>query len=181
MVSEDSQGFGRLPMVHRLSDLCDLDEPGDGEMPSKGHHGDDQCELLEVLSLRRSQRVLPEERNDRVSKVGEPLHAIPEEVFLVIVVPAVPVHPAASEEACKILEHVPARCSLDDGKLRASLPSQSHRVASVDGTAETSLSVHEPDDPSDRLESFLLIFRTLHIVTARHAFTLETRCDIPSE
>ena len=181
MVSEDSQGLGWLSMVHRLSDLRYLDEPGDGEMPSEGHQGDDQCELLEVLSLRRSQRVLPEEWNNRVSKVGIPLDTIPEEILPVIVVPAVPIHLAASEEVDKVFEHLPARLPLDDGKFWSNLPAKSHRVASIDGAAETPLSVHEPDDPSDRLESFLLIFRTLRIVTGRHDNTLETGCDIPTE
>ena len=64
MVSEDSQHFRRLPEVHRLCDLRDLDETGHRQVPTKIHQRDDFGELGEVVSLRGSQRVSLEERND---------------------------------------------------------------------------------------------------------------------
>ena len=67
MASEDSQRFGGLPKVHRLHDLRDLDETWHREVPAVIHELDDFGELGEVVSLRRSQRVLLEERDDRVA------------------------------------------------------------------------------------------------------------------
>ena len=102
MVSEDSQDLGWLAMIHRLGDTGDLDQTADREMPPVIHQGDDLGELVEVVSLRRSQWVLIEERDDDVPEISEPLHAVPEYIFPVIVVPAVTEHLAASEEADKL-------------------------------------------------------------------------------
>jgi hypothetical protein len=66
MVSEDSQEFGWLSVVHRLNNLGDLDQTISGEMPPMLHHIDDRCKLLKVLSLRRSQGIRPEERDDHI-------------------------------------------------------------------------------------------------------------------
>jgi hypothetical protein len=66
MVSEDSQYFGRLASVHRLSDLSDLTDSFNREMRASIHHGDDPGELLEVLTLRGTQPMLLEERDDDV-------------------------------------------------------------------------------------------------------------------
>ena len=71
MVSEDSQHLGLLSKVHRLDDLRDLDETRHREMPSELDQLDDFDELSEVLSLRRSQRVRLEERDDHVTQVCE--------------------------------------------------------------------------------------------------------------
>src|SRR5262245_33709968 len=99
MASEDSQGLGWLAVIHGLSDLRDLDDSLHREMSLEIHQFDDPLELHEVLSLRSSQRMLPKERNDRIAKVAEPLHAIPEEVFSMIVVAPVAKHLPASEES----------------------------------------------------------------------------------
>ena len=66
MVSEDSQDLRRLPMIHRLGDLRDLDDPGDRQMAPKRHQIDDLREPLEVVPLRGSEWVRAEERNDYV-------------------------------------------------------------------------------------------------------------------
>jgi hypothetical protein len=180
MVSEDSQDLGWLSMVHRLCDLRDLDDPRHREMPSEFHQLDDLSELLEVVSLRRSQGMLPEEWNDDGAEVIEPPDAIPEHIFPVIVVPAVAIHLATSEEPNHVLQDAAARGSLGDGKLWSNLPPQGHLAASVDGNAETALSVDESHDPSDGRESFLLVFRTSRIVTAAHARNVPVGCDAAS-
>ena len=49
------------------------------------------------------------------------------------------------------------------------LPSDAHRAIAKDGAAETAFPINEAHEPSGREESFLLVFRTLRIVTAVHA------------
>ena len=51
MASEDSQDLGGFPVVHRLSDLCDLDDSFHREVPTELHQFDDPYELLEVSHL----------------------------------------------------------------------------------------------------------------------------------
>ena len=107
MVSEDSQDLGWLPMVHRLGDTGDIDQTADRKMLPLIHQGNDIGELVEVVSLRRPQWVLLEERDYDIPEISEPLHAIPEYIFPVIVVPAITEHLAASEEADKLFQNVP--------------------------------------------------------------------------
>src|SRR5206468_10325978 len=132
----------------------------------------DAGELFEVVSLRRSQGVLEEERDDHVPQVAKAPHAIPEHVLPVVVVPRVGIHLPASEESDKVFQHITARCTLGDGEFGSNLPSKSHLAASIDGTAEAAFPIHEPHDPSVGRESFLLVFRTPHIVTAMHDPTI---------
>jgi hypothetical protein len=104
MVSEDSQSLGWLAVIHRLRDLRDLDDAVHREVPAESHQIDDPSELFEVVSLRGSQWVLLEERDDYVPEVTDPLHAIPIHVLTVIVVPGVSVHLPASEESDEIFQ-----------------------------------------------------------------------------
>jgi hypothetical protein len=166
MVSEDSQDLGWLAMVHCLGDTGDLDQTADRKMSSVIHQGNDIGELVEVVSLRRPQWVLFEERDDRVPEISVSLDAIPEYIFPVIVVPAVTEHLAASEEADKLFQNVATRRSLDNGKFWSNLPSKCHRAATVDGAAETAFAIYESHDPSTGHEPFLLVFRTVRIFTA---------------
>src|SRR5258708_38742625 len=99
MVSEDSQGLGRLPKVHRLRDLRDLDDPGYRQVSLTVHETDYLSELVEVATFRRSEWVLLEERDDDVPQLAPSLDAVSVEVLPVIVMPGVPKHLAASEEA----------------------------------------------------------------------------------
>ena len=64
-------------MIHRLSDSGDFHQTGDRQVLTHLHETNNLDELVEVLSLRRSQLVLLEERNDHVPKICEPPHAIP--------------------------------------------------------------------------------------------------------
>jgi hypothetical protein len=180
MVSEDSQDLERFAVIHRLCDLRDLHGAGHREMPAEIHRRDDRGELLEVVPLRCSQRVLSEERDDHVPKIREPLHAIPVHVLPVIVVPAVPEDPAASEEANEVLEHIPAAGSLCHCELRPNLPAEPHRGTSIDRAAETTFAIDGTNYPSDGREPFLLVFRTSHVVTAVHEPTLASTFDTAS-
>ena len=180
MVSEDSQDLGWLSVVHRLRDLRNLNDSRHGEVPPELHQLDDTSEFLEVVPLRGSQGMLPEERHDHGAEVIEPLHAIPVHVFPMIVVPAVAIDLAASEEPNHVLQDGAARGTLSDGKFGSNLPPQGHLAASVDGNAETALPVNESHDPSDGRESFLLVFRTSRIVTPAHARNVPVGYDAAS-
>ena len=184
MVSEDSQNLGWFPVIHRLLDLCYLDDSIERHMSSKLHQFDDACELLEVLSLRSPQWVLHEERNDLGAKVIEPIDVVPEKMLAVIVTPSVDVDLPASKEVNQFFKHITAGLSLNYIECRPNLPFESHPVIAINGAAETALSIHETHDPSCGLESFLLIFRrgpcqppTLRIVTAAHVITVLKGCD----
>jgi hypothetical protein len=171
MVSEDSQGLRRFPVVHRLSDLRNLDDARHRQVPMQFHQGDDPDELVEVLPLRSPKWVLLEERNDLRAEILESVNVEPEEILTVIVASPIPVDLAAAEESAEVLQRVTARLSLDDVERWSYLPLESHLVTRVDGAAETALSIHEAHDPSSGLEPFLLVFRTRRIVTL-HVITV---------
>ena len=109
MVSEDSQDIGWLSMIHRLRDLGYLNQAGNREVLALLHETKHRRELLEVLTLRSSELVLLKERDDHVPQIRKPRHAVPVNVFPVIVMPAVHIHLAASEEACKAFQHITTR------------------------------------------------------------------------
>jgi len=181
MVSEDSQHLRWLPMVHRLHDLRDLDETGHREVPTENEEVDDLGELGEVSSLRRSQRVSLEERNDHASQLGQSIDRVRSEMLPMVVVAAVDVDVPAAEEPSHLLEHVATRLTLDDGELRAHLPSELHRALSIDGATEAAFPIYETHQPCGGEEPFLLIFRTLCIVTDVHVTTLHTGYDTNDE
>jgi hypothetical protein len=180
MVSEDPQDLGGFPVIHRLGDLGDVHDPRHTQVPADLHELDDPGELLEVVSLRRSQGVLEEERDDHIPQVTEPPHAVPEHVLPVVVVPRVRIDLPASEKTDEVFQDIAAGCALGDGEFGSNLPSKSHLAASIDGTAEAAFPIHEPHDPSYGRESFLLVFRTPHIVTAMHYPTVWVEGDTAS-
>src|SRR4051794_8271455 len=66
MASEDSDQLRSVLLpVHRLGDLGDLHETLAGQVAAVVDHPEDLRELLEVRSLRSTERVLLEERDDR--------------------------------------------------------------------------------------------------------------------
>ncbi len=90
MVSEDSdQLVPGFLAVHRLSDLSDLDKTQLGQMKTSINRHYTPCELLEVLLLRGTKRILTEERYDRLQKIAPPLHDETIKVLLVVVIPSV--------------------------------------------------------------------------------------------
>ena len=73
MVSEDSANRTFLPPVHRLDDSRNLQETVDREMATLFHELENLRELLEILSLRRQERILREEWNDHFVKIANRL------------------------------------------------------------------------------------------------------------
>jgi hypothetical protein len=114
MVSEDSQRLGGFPMIHRLSDLRDLDDSFHREMPTEFHQVDNAYELLEVPPLRSPQWVLSKERDDLGAEVVETVNVVPKEILAVIITSPVPIDPAATEEPNQFLESITTRLSLYD-------------------------------------------------------------------
>ena len=171
MVSEDSQDLGWLPLAHRLSDRRNLDDATRRQVLVSIHELDDPCEPLEALPLRGPQRTDPEERDDDVPQVREPADVVPGEVLPMVVVPPIHVHMATSEEVAQLFQDTSTAGRLDDHKGRLRLPAERGPSVSKDRATEAALSVNETDDPSLVLESFLLVFRISHIVTAAHVET----------
>jgi hypothetical protein len=88
MASEDSdQVSPGLTMVHLLSEQRDLNQPVSRKMVPAGNQLEALRETLEVLLLRRPQRVLAKERDDRPKQVSAPTDVVLHEVFTMIVVP----------------------------------------------------------------------------------------------
>ena len=77
MVSEDSDlVVSGLPTVHRLHDGDDLDKSVAREVSPFGDQLHAAGELLEVGTLRRSQRVAPEEGYDHFEQVTSSANAV---------------------------------------------------------------------------------------------------------
>jgi hypothetical protein len=176
MVSEDSQELGWLAIVHRLDDGGDFCHTCHREVLALLHETNDDCELFEVVAFRRSQGAGLEERNNDIPQVSESRHVVPTEVLSVTVVAMIHLHLAATEEADKILEHIPARLTLHHVERWLQLPAERRLSVSVDGTAETAFPIHKTGNPSSDPESFLLVFRTSHVVTVAHLPTIQTGC-----
>ena len=96
-------------MIHRLRYFSDFNQTGDREVLALLHETKHRRELLEVLTLRSPQLVLLEERDNHVPQIREPRHAVPVNIFPVIVMPTIHIHLAASEEADKIFQHITTR------------------------------------------------------------------------
>jgi hypothetical protein len=126
MASEDSDEFmSGLAMVHRLGDLHDLEQTARREMASVVDHPHHLGELLEVVALRRPQRMLLEERNDRSDEILAALHDVPDQVFAMVVVAPILVDPAYSEERMKLLEAGAATRTLHHNKSMNDLVAES--------------------------------------------------------
>jgi hypothetical protein len=177
MVSEDSQELGWLSLIHSLSDLSDLNEAFDAQMSSLLHQIDDCSELLEVNSFRGSQRMLPKERDDGIPQVITSLNVINAQMLTMVVVSTILVDLAALKECRKVAEYTLTRGALHNPKCRLHLPALSHNSVAEDGAAKATLTIHESHDPSGIEESFLLVFRTTHIVTAFHIPTVQMSCN----
>jgi hypothetical protein len=183
MASEDSDEFvSGLPVVHRLDGLRDLDQPFTGQMSTGFDHIHASRELLEVVSLRRSQRMLAEEGNDRFEEIFPPSDHVLPEVLLVIVMTLVLEDPSHAEELSQFLEAVGTSRSLRHNESVEDLVTDSISDSTgpmrlpdkADG--EASLSVYETDHPATELDQpFLLVFRTRHVVTMVNVHSDVTR------
>ena len=105
MASEDSDELlPGLSVVHRLSNLRDLDEPFWTEMLPSVCQFDTESELLEVQLFRGSERMRPEERDDRLQQLRSSFHDELAQVFPMVVVSSVNEDPTHAEELAKLLD-----------------------------------------------------------------------------
>jgi len=122
MASEDSDKLvSGFAVIHRLSDANDLDQTVASRMSTRLDHLHARRELLEVTSLRCTERMPLEERYDRLHQLRPSRHNVLAQMLLMIVVALVDENPPNPEEALELLEAVQAPHSLRHGKLVAHL------------------------------------------------------------
>ena len=173
MVSEDSdQVPAGLAPVHLLSDLGDLDHSVPIEMPSLSDQPNASCEAIEVVCLRRLQRMELEEGDHLLEQIRALAHDESVHVLTVVVGSPVDDDLPGSEEAGQLVQGVLAARALDDDELVSDLVADRVAVPATPATladeadGEATFSVYETDDPADPDQSFLLIVRTVRIFTA---------------
>ena len=129
-------------------------------------------EPLEVVPLCRAKRIRPEERDDHSKEIRPSAHDVAMQVLLVVVEPSIDADGADSEEALHLVQDANTASTLNHHKavsyLISSLIAFSAPPAwlpdETDG--EASLSVYKTSNPVSPNRPFLLIFRTVRIVTA---------------
>ena len=105
MASEDSDEFvSGFPPIHRLSNPNDLDETIAGQMLAGRDALYARGESVEVLLLRGSHRMLPEERDDRLQQIVATTHDVAIHVLPMVVVSPVRDHITYAEELTKMFE-----------------------------------------------------------------------------
>jgi hypothetical protein len=176
MVSEDSQDIGWFPTIHGLNDFSDLYQSRNREVLSLLHETQNPHELVEAFTLRCSQLVLLKERDDHVPQFIEPLHAVQGQLLPVVIMSSIQVHFVAAEDADKLFQNITTRHRLCNHELWLYLPAKLRFVIPEDRDAEAAFPIDETSYPSADPESFLLIVRTSHIVTAAHAVTIQKGC-----
>jgi hypothetical protein len=158
-------------MIHCLGDLRDLDQPCDGLMSIHWDQLHAHRELLEVILLRRTQWILLKEGNDRLYQFHAPIHDVLTKVLAMVVVPPIDVQSTDSKESAEILETSAAALTLRHDKPVRHLISGSVTSAPCpvwlpdEADGEASFSVYKTENPAEPDQSFLLIFRTRHVVT----------------
>jgi hypothetical protein len=173
MASEDSdQVASRFLVVHGLGDLRDLDEPVGRQVSSRADYRHAASERLEVMVLCGAQLMPLEERNDRLEQLVAPPHQELVQVLTVVIVPPVHVDPPDSEELLELADAGgAARALRDDEPMKDLVPgsvASSPRPTQLSDEAdrEASFSVYKANNPAGPDQPFLLIFRTVQIVTA---------------
>jgi hypothetical protein len=137
-----------------------------------------RANLVEVGSLCRPKWISSKERNDRLSELSTIGHDVLAQVLSVIVVSLVDVDTTDPEELSQVLEAENALHSLRHGESRSYLVSgpvaDSARSAWLPNETdrEATFSVYKTNHPTTKLgQSFLLIFRTRHVVTMVNALS----------
>jgi len=156
-------------MVHRLRDVCDLDQAVHREMATLDHQPHDAGKPAELIAFCRSQRVRLEKRNDVTDKIIKGPDVVAVQVFPMVVVAAITADTATPEERPQLVQYLHTPLPLDHGELRLDLPAEATRAVPEDRNAEASFAVDEADDPLLESWPFLLIGRTGRIVTAHRA------------
>ncbi len=152
-------------MVHRLRDPCDVAEPVHREVDLPAHQPHDRREASELITLRRSQWMCFEKRDDRLDEITERPDAVAVQVFPVVVVASVATDVAASEEPLQLVQDMHAPRPLHHAEVGLDLPAEPTAAVPEDRNAEAALAVDEADDPLLESWPFLLIGRTDRIVT----------------
>jgi hypothetical protein len=140
------------------------------------HDSQDGDEPLEVVTLRGSQWMFFEERDDGVHQMGPTLHGEAQEHFVVVAVPRILDHAPTSELLDEEIECGSRARRLGHRELVLDLPAESASRVANHGDREAALAVDEADDPLLDTWPFLLIARTGRIFTS-HAATLARGCD----
>jgi hypothetical protein len=163
-------------MIHRLHNRRNLRQALNGAMEALLFHANDTCELLEIITLRGSQWIRFEERNDAISQINGRPDVIPIQVLPVIIVSTIDIDTTASEELPQLMQDNLAPFSLNHGESGLNLPTYAIGSISKDRYAEAAFTVDEADDPLLDSWPFLLIARTRRIVTA-HVCTVPRGTD----
>ena len=129
-------------------------------------------ELLEIVLLGGTKRILPEERNDPVEQILSSMNGVAVQMLPMVVMPPVDIHLSHSEELTQLLETADARRALCHNEVvrdlvsgRVATPTRA-RWLPHEPDREASFSVYKTDHPSTELDQpFLLVFRTRHVVT----------------
>jgi hypothetical protein len=183
MASEDSDELvpWLLP-IHGFRDPSDLDKAVHREVAARIDHLDTASELLEVLLFRGPHRIPPEKRDYRLQQIRASPNHIPIQVLAMVVVPLVRENLTDTKELTEIAEAGHALLALRHRELVSNL-----KTSPVAGSARTAwlpnetdreatFSVYKTDHPTTKLnQSFLLIFRTRHVVTMVNALADVTR------
>jgi hypothetical protein len=155
-------------------------------MPASVDEFDTLRKLLEVVLLRRQQRMLAEERYDRLQQVSSPTYHVAVQMLAMVVVPPIRDHLSDTEEPTKPLQRMNALRALRDSELVSNLVAEfvasSPRAVllSHEADREASFSVYKPDHPATELDQpFLLVFRTRHVVTVRPRSDVRVVRDTP--
>jgi hypothetical protein len=175
MASEDSEEVSPgLLALHRLRDLNDLRHALTREVMARIDQLHALRELLEVTLLRRVHRMRPKERDDLSDQIRPPAHHIAIQVLAMVVVPLVREYLSHPEEA---LELVQTRCALRTLRhhklvshlIAGSVAAPASSATLADETdREATFSVYKTNNPAFLPQPFLLVFRTVRIVTAHH-------------
>jgi hypothetical protein len=164
-------------MVHGFHDPRNVGHALHREVDSFLHHAQNRSELPKLIGFRRSQWIRFEERNNRLPQVLSVVNNVCEQVFPVVVPPAVSVDFAAPEVVLDLIKNVGASFSLNNRKAWLELPTELDLPITLNRTAEAAFTVDEADDPLLDPWPFLLIARTRRIVT-NHVHTIPRGADM---
>jgi hypothetical protein len=157
--------------IHRLSNFGDRRQPFPGQVTTSLDLLDALCKLLEVLLLRGSHRILPEERNHDFQQFYPPPHNEAMQVLFVVVVPLIREYLSHSEELAESMETRNTTRTLCDREFMSNLITglvafPARPIWLPDETErEASFPVYKTNNPAEFNQSFLLIACTGRIVT----------------
>jgi multisubunit Na+/H+ antiporter MnhG subunit len=118
MVSEEAdQLCSGFLAVHRLSDFGDRHQSLTAQVTAGRYPLNTSRELLEILLLRGTHRMLPEEWDHHFQQFYAPSHNVTMQVFFVVIAPLVSQYLSHSEKLTKLLQTRKTSCALRDREL----------------------------------------------------------------